>query len=234
MGIYEANHQIEVNGLCLHYAEAGSGHPVVLVHGNGESHALFETEIDQLVTAGYRVLAPDSRGHGANAPLSEYHYADMAEDMYQFIRALELDKPYMYGHSDGGIIGLLLAIRHPGTLGMLACSGTNLCPEGIVPSFIEEFTAINAENPDPLITLMLTEPHIDPQELERIEIPVLITVGEHDLILPEETERIVRHLPKARLVTVPGEDHGSYIDRSKIMGKLLLDFLNEYTKEERL
>lgn len=234
MGIYEANHQIEVNGVCLHYAEAGSGHPVVLVHGNGESHALFETEIDQLVHAGYRVLAPDSRGHGANTPLSEYHYADMAEDMFQFICALELDKPYMYGHSDGGIIGLLLAIRHPGTLGMLACSGTNLCPEGIVPSFIEEFTAINAENPDPLITLMLTEPHIDPQELERIEIPVLITVGEHDLILPDETERIVRHLPKARLVTVPGEDHGSYIDHSQIMGKLLLDFLNEYTKEERL
>ncbi len=233
MGSYEANHQIEVNGVRLHYADAGYGQPVVLVHGNGESHALFETEIDQLVTAGYRVLAPDSRGHGANAPLSEYHYADMAEDMYQFIRALDLEKPCLYGHSDGGIIGLLLAIRHPGTLRILACSGTNLCPEGIVPSFLEEFTAINEKKPDPLITLMLTEPHIDPQELEQIDIPVLLTVGEYDLILPEETDRIVRHLPKARLMVVRGEDHGSYIDHSEIMGKLLLEFLNENAKEER-
>ncbi len=233
MGSYEANHWIEVNGVRLHYADAGSGHPVILVHGNGESHALFETEIEQLLTAGYRVLAPDSRGHGANEPESEYHYADMAEDVFQFICALNLDKPYLYGHSDGGIIGLLLAIRHPGSLGMLACSGTNLCPEGIVPAFIEEFTAINEKNPDPLVTLMLTEPHIDPRDLERIEIPVLITVGEHDLILPEETERIVRHLPKAKLVIVPGEDHGSYIDHSEIMGKLLIEFLQENTEEER-
>lgn len=224
MGRYEAKHLIRVNGVTLHYADVGHGRPVVLVHGNGESHELFEVEIGQLAAAGYRVLAPDSRGHGANEPLDEYHYVDMAEDMFLFIRELGLEKPLYYGHSDGGIIGLLLELLHPGTLGMMAASGVNLSPEGIEPSFIEEFTDINRKNPDPLITLMLTEPHIEPEALENIDIPVLLTAGENDLILPEETMRIAAHLPRAQLVIVKGQDHGSYIDGSEIMGDLLLAF----------
>ena len=215
---------IQVNGVCLHYAVAGSGRPVVLVHGNGEDHHLFDVEVRQLTAAGYCVYTPDSRGHGANQPLDEYHYGDMAEDMFAFIQALHLDRPFFYGHSDGGIIGLMLEIRHPGTLGRLAVSGTNLSPEGIDPGFIAEYTEINRRSPDPLITLMLTEPHIAPEALEQIRIPVLVTAGEHDLILPEETQRIAAALPQARLITVPGADHGNYIAGSPVMGSLLLDF----------
>ena len=218
---------VEVNGVRLHYLQEGSGRPVVLVHGNGESHALFETEIKQLTAAGYEVFAPDSRGHGANEPVSEYHYADMADDIFCLIRKLGLEKPYYFGHSDGGIIGLLLELRHPGTLGKMAVSGTNLSPDGIVPEFVEEFTAINEREPNPLITLMLTEPHIEPEELQGITIPVLVTVGEHDLILPEETQRIVQNLPDVRLIVVPGADHGSYLDHNERMGEFLLDFYAE-------
>ena len=96
--VYEANHTAQVNGVCLHYAAVGAGKPVVLVHGNGESHDLFNMEIGQLADAGYHVFAPDSRGHGANERLNEYHFADMAEDMYRFIRMLHLEKPLFYGH----------------------------------------------------------------------------------------------------------------------------------------
>ena len=148
----------------------------------------------------------------------------MAEDMYQFIKAMKIDKPAFYGHSDGGIIGLLLEMNHPGTLGIMAVSGVNLVPEGIVPEFIEEYTQINEKEHDPLITLMLTEPHIDPESLREISIPVLVTAGENDLILPSETDRIYSNLPDAELVIVEGADHGSYIVESEIMGNLLLDF----------
>lgn len=227
MTSFNADHMIEVNGVRLHYAAAGRGRPVVLVHGNGEDHHLFDREISQLVEAGYRVYAPDSRGHGANEPLSEYHYDDMAEDIYQLIRALKLDKPALYGHSDGGIIALLLELHHPGTLGIMAISGTNLSPQGLIPSFIEEYTEINEKKPDPLITLMLTEPHIDPLELRRIAVPVLVTAGENDLILREETDRVAANLPDSRQVIVEGADHGSYIVDSEVMGELLIQFLKE-------
>jgi pimeloyl-ACP methyl ester carboxylesterase len=221
---YDASNIVEVNGVRLHYAVEGEGRPVLLVHGNAEDHDLFDVEIGQLVRAGFRVFAPDSRGHGANEPLQEYHFDDMAEDMYQFIKAMNMDKPAFYGHSDGGIIGLLLEMKHPGTLGVMAVSGVNLVPEGIVPEFIEEYTQINEKEHDPLITLMLTEPHIDPESLREISIPVLVTAGENDLILPSETDRIYSNLPDAELVIVEGADHGSYIVESEIMGNLLLDF----------
>ena len=151
MGRYLASENIEVNGVCIHYAVIGEGRPVVLVHGNGESHNLFNTQIEQLVSAGYKVFAPDSRGHGANEPLTEYHYADMAEDMYCFIKTLKLDKPAFYGHSDGGIIGLMLETTHPGTLGVLAASGANLSPEGLdnrMSSILEKFKDEKWQNLD--------------------------------------------------------------------------------------
>jgi len=230
---FEAVHTVKVNGVELHYAAVGSGEPVILIHGNGEDHGIFTPEAEQLAAAGYRVYAPDSRGHGANEPLQEYHYADMAEDMYEFIRALGLRKPALYGFSDGGIIGLLLESRHPGTLGALAVSGANLSTAGLIPSFIEEYTAINEENPDPLLTLMLTEPNIQPEELKAIRIPVLVTAGENDLILREETERIAAAIPDAELVILAGEDHGSYIVDSPKMGSMLVDFLKKKGYGER-
>lgn len=227
----DRNHEmktVDVNGITLHYAVFGAGAPIVLVHGNGEDHTIFRTEIEQLAGAGYQVYAPDSRGHGANEPMSEYHYTDMADDIYAFIRALGLERPALYGHSDGGIIGLLLEIRHPGTLGILAVSGTNLSPDGLIPSFVEEYTAISREHPDPLLTLMLTEPHISPESLKSIRIPVLVTAGENDLILRSETEKIAEALPQAEMVIVEKEDHGSYIVGSEIMGNLLLSFLKKH------
>jgi pimeloyl-ACP methyl ester carboxylesterase len=210
----------------------GKGRPIVLVHGNGEDHHLFDTEIRQLAEAGFTVYAPDSRGHGkttfvSDEPVTEYHYADMAEDIYQFIKELGLKKPALYGHSDGGIIALLLEINHPGTLGIMAVSGTNLSPQGLIPSFIEEYTEINKKEEDPLVTLMLTEPHIDPESLKKISIPVLVTAGDNDLILRSETEKIAAALPDSEIVIVEGADHGSYIVDSEIMGKLLLDFLQK-------
>ena len=226
MALYEAQNTVDVNGVTLHYAKVGEGRPIVLIHGNAEDHNLFETEIGQLADAGYQVYAPDSRGHGANEPLGEYHFRDMAEDIYQFIGAMGLEKPALYGHSDGGIIALMLEIMHPGTLGIMAISGANLTPEGIIPSFLEEYTEIYRKDSDPLIKLMLTEPHIDPEELRNIRIPVLVTVGEDDLILREETDRIVASLPDAELIVVPGADHGSYIAGSEIMGDMLIRFLN--------
>lgn len=215
-----------LNGIILHYEVMGEGRPVVLVHGNGEDHHIFDIEIAQLVKAGYQVYAPDSRGHGANAPQPEYHYSDMAEDMYQFIRAMKLEKPAFYGFSDGGIIGLMLIISHPDCVGTLAISGTNLSPDGLVPSFVEEYTAINKEKNDPLITLMLTEPHIDPETLKKITVPVLVTAGENDLILQSETEKIADMIPNSTMIILEGEDHGSYIVNSEIMGELLIDFLS--------
>ena len=218
---------IEVNGTTLNYLVTGEGKPVVLVHGNGGNHKVFNIEIQQLAEAGYQVYALDSRGQGANEPEDEYHYTEFAEDTYQFIQALGLNQPAYYGWSDGGIIGLELEIAHPHTVSLLAISGTNLNPEGADPDVIAWIAEANEENPDPLNELMLTEPDIDPDDLEDIDIPVLVLAGSEDVILPEHTELIAEKLPNSKLIIVEGEDHGSYIEGSEIAGNLLLEFLEE-------
>ncbi|MCQ2437535.1 MAG: alpha/beta hydrolase [Clostridia bacterium] len=219
------HYTIDVNGVTLNYEVAGEGKPVVLVHGNGGMHQVFSVEIAQLVEAGYQVYAVDSRGQGANEPLDEYHYDDMAEDMYQFITALGLDKPAYYGWSDGGIIGLSLEIAHPNTVGIMAISGTNLSPDGAIPEIIAFIADMVAENPDPLSEMMLVEPNIDPAALNAIEIPVLVTAGSEDLILPEETQRIADNLPNSTLMIVEGHGHETYIENSEIMGEMLIEYL---------
>ena len=83
---------------------------------------------------------------------------------------------------------------------------------------------ISKERPDPLVTLMLTEPDIDPEVLKTLKIPVLVTAGEHDLILRSETEKIASAIPDARMIIIENADHGNYIVGSETMGKILIDF----------
>ena len=79
--------KLKINDIVIYYQKSGSGKPVILVHGNGEDHTIFKTEMEQLVSAGYCVYAPDSRGHGKtgadNPPVTTFHYANMADDIYR-------------------------------------------------------------------------------------------------------------------------------------------------------
>jgi len=218
---------IEVNGLTLNYAVRGAkeGKPVVLLHGNGGSLKNMRTQAKQLARAGYRVYSLDSRGQGANVPLQEYHYADMMEDTYQFIKALELDKPVVYGWSDGGILALMLEMAHPGTSSMIALSGANLYPD-CGPAF-EEFKQWILEEGTPLALMMLSEPDIKPEELHAIQCPALVTAGDADLISVQHTELIASNIPDSKLVIVKHATHGNYIKRNPRMGRLLLKFMAE-------
>lgn len=216
---------IEVNGQKLLYAVRGpeDGKPVVLLHGNGGSHKSMWTQAKQLALAGYRVYSPDSRGQGANAPLEEYHYSDMAEDTFQFISSLGLNRPAVYGWSDGGILALMLEMYHPGTSSLIAVSGANLCPE--CGDGFEEFKQWILEQGTPITMMMLEEPHIDPSSLKVIPCPALVTVGECDLISVDHTRLISDNIPNAELVVVKNADHGSFIKRNPRMGKMLLEFM---------
>ena len=218
---------IWVNGTSLFYAVEGCGRPLILLHGNGGSHNDLETTIHQMAQAGYKVYAIDSRGQGANAPLPEYHYADMAEDVFQFILSQGLDRPAVFGWSDGGIVALELELYNPGTLSMLAISGANITPDGIGKQTYQDMFGGN-DNPAPLTRLMMYEPNIAPERLERIKCPVLVMAGEHDLIQPEHTHLIANSLPQGELCIVPGHDHGSHIYHNVLLGNLLLPFFKRH------
>lgn len=217
---------VEVNGVSLFYAAEGSGKPVILLHGNGGSHNDLETTHRELAQAGYMVYALDSRGQGANKPLPEYHYKDMAADVYEFIKLKGLEKPAVFGFSDGGIIALQLEVMYPGTLGAIVTGGANIfVKDALIPSFTEGFLA--QPSTEPLVIMLQTEPSMTVEDMKGIGCPSLIMSGEHDLIRQEHTLLIGENIPSGRPVIIPGEDHGSYICNSPKLAPLILEFFNE-------
>ncbi len=222
----EEGHLVSVNGVDLHYFTRGdlTGLPVVLLHGNGGSHRSMRTQAMELALKGYRIYSPDSRGQGENEPLSQYHYADMMEDTFRFISALGLKRPALFGWSDGGIIELLLEMAHPGTSSLIVVAGANLCPD-CGPDF-ESFKEWILSEGTPLAMMMLSEPDINPSDLQAIKCPALVTVGGNDLISVEHTRLISDNIPDAELEIFEGESHGSYIKKSPKIGRSILGFFN--------
>ena len=217
---------VEVNGVSLFYAAEGAGKPVILLHGNGGSHNDLETTHRELAQAGYMVYALDSRGQGANKPLPEYHYKDMAADVYEFIQLKGLEKPAVFGFSDGGLIALQLEVMYPGTLGAIVTGGANIFVENaLIPSFAEGFLA--QPSTEPLVIMLQTEPSMTVEDMKGIGCPSLIMSGEHDLIRQEHTLLIGENIPSGRPVIIPGEDHGSYICNSPKLAPLIFDFFEE-------
>lgn len=119
---------IQLNGQVIYYEKTGEGSPIILAHGNGETHKIFDILIPEL-SRKHTVYALDTRGHGESASPEQYHYSDMAEDIAAFVHALDLTKPAFYGFSDGGITGLICASRYPSLFSSLVVSGANL-PQG--------------------------------------------------------------------------------------------------------
>ena len=214
---------ITVNNVNLYYEVAGSGAPLVMVHGNGESHGIFDKAVS-LLAEHFTCYLLDSRGHGQSQPVAEYHYADMAEDVCQFIQALGLENVTYYGFSDGGIIGLLLASKHPKLLAKMIISGANTRPDAVSKRIVRLFKVINFLHKNPLFELMLTEPHITKEQLQAIETPTLVLAGSKDLVLEEDTRFIAESIPHATLKILPGESHTSYIVHKEKIAKLILDY----------
>jgi pimeloyl-ACP methyl ester carboxylesterase len=110
---------INVNGAALYYEEHGEGAPLILIHGGLSSSSQWEPVVPELAD-GFRVITPDSRGHGRSTnPAAELSYARIADDIAALIAALGLRRPVVGGWSDGGQATLELGARHPGTAGAL-------------------------------------------------------------------------------------------------------------------
>src|SRR4026209_1320768 len=104
---------VKANGLNMYYEEYGSGEPLVLLHGGMRTGKNFEHLIPAF-SKHFRVIAPDSRGHGrTDNPSGEFSYRLMADDMAAFIDALKLNQPSICGWSDGGQIALELGMHYP-------------------------------------------------------------------------------------------------------------------------
>ena len=217
---------VSVNGETLFYKVSGNGPAILLVHGNGEDHRIFD-ETAELLESNYTVYAMDSRGHGKSSKTEALGYEVMAEDVASFVRALNLKRPAYCGFSDGGIIGLLAAIRHPDLFSKMVLCGANTCPQGLKGRWLKFFGLLESLRHDPKLLMMLREPRITTEELMGISIPAMILAGERDMVRDSHTKYLASHIKGSRLHILPGENHGSYVIHSRKLYYLMKKFLEE-------
>jgi len=238
----KAGSTFDFNGTHFYYETYGHGQPVLLIHGNGGSIADFKAQISEF-SHHHTVIALDSRGHGKSEPGTvKLTYEQMAEDTNALLDHLKLEHIKVLGWSDGGIIGLLLAIHHPDKVGMLAVMGANLEPEGAYPwatdGIVKVRARLNAElahskNPAALqfqlqlLDLLGNQPHIPPAELAQIQVPTLVMAGDRDVIIDTHTLTIFHALPKSQLAIFPGMTHMAPQENPLLFNHTVLDFFDQ-------
>lgn len=216
--------KIEVNGINLFYEEYGEGTPIILIHGNSEEHSIFDKMIEHLKDT-HKVYAVDSRCHGKSDKTKEISYDLLASDYIEFIKKLKIEKPIIYGFSDGGIIALLIAIKEKDLLSRIVISGANVTPDGVNKKMQRIMKVIHFFTRNKLIKMMILEPNMTKEELASITIPVNVLAGEFDVIDKEHTEYIHNSLKFSTLEFVKGEDHGSYIIHNEKIYEIIKKYI---------
>ncbi len=175
---------VEANGLKMYYEEYGKGEPLVLIHGSlGTGAGNWKRYIPYLSTH-FRLIMPDQRGHGrTNNPLSEIRLRMLTDDLVAFIKALNLEKPFLCGWSGGGDIALDIGIRYPSLVRAMLVGGVthrvseeyfaNLRAMGVeapgkvnieqfeqaMPQLVELLRISHSQNPDHWKTLLTQISH---------------------------------------------------------------------------
>ena len=215
---------IKVNNVELYYEKTGRGYPIVLLHGNGESHDIFDV-LTKRLSQNYTVYALDSRDHGKSGKAKSLDYGDMMEDVAAFIKGLMIESPILYGFSDGGIIGILLAIKYPALISKLIISGANTRPDGIKKTIMLLMKITYFFTKSRKYKLMLTQPVIMDAELNNILSPTLVLAGSKDIIKYEHTKSIAENIQGSVLKIVDGENHSSYVIHSEKLYGIIEPFL---------
>ena len=216
---------IQLNSQIICYEKTGEGSPVILIHGNKGDHHTFDA-LAETMSKDHTVYAMDSRGYGESATPKEYHYADMAADVVNLIKALDIEEPYLLGFSDGAIISLLVAIDHSDLIaGVISC-GANLTPDGLKHRDMHDIKKEYKKTQDPKTLMMIQEPNITASQLGKITVPVMVIAGEKDCIKEKETIKISQSIKESSLQILPGEDHASYIVKTDRLYRYIRNFIS--------
>jgi pimeloyl-ACP methyl ester carboxylesterase len=238
---------VELRGLRMYVEEHGHGPALLLLHGGAGNGRQFAKQIPAFEDR-YRLVIPDACGQGRTTDRSgPLTYHDMAEDVIALMDRLHIPTARVVGWSDGGILGLDLAIHHPGRISHLVTFGANFSPDGMNAAdraWADTATAaaFGADmekgyrqlSPEPghyrdvmtkIITLWRTQPNFTAAELGRIRARTMIVAGEHDVVRREHTEALAKAIPGAKLWIVPGANHGVMIERADEVDPVVLDFL---------
>lgn len=230
----------------MFYARFGQGEPVILLHGGLANSAYWGHQIPALA-AGHEVIVIDTRGHGRSKltgpPIG---YDQLAGDVIAVMDALGVKQAAIVGWSDGAIIGLALAIRHPERVSRLFAFGANATLQGLIPGgagtpIFRDYAARTAAeyralSPAPgnyqklaqaMDRIWRTQPNFTPAQLGSIRVPTVIADGaDEEIIQPAHTRALAAAIPSATLVVFPDAGHFAMLQDPAAFNAALLAFLD--------
>jgi pimeloyl-ACP methyl ester carboxylesterase len=235
-----------INGISIHYQVYGKGAPVILLHGGLANSDYWGRQITALIPS-HMVIVMDSRGHGRSTrDARAFGYDLMADDVVALMDVLGVRKADIVGWSDGGIVGLDLALRHKDRVGKVFAFAANSLTSGVKdeveknPTFAayiaragREYAAHSAtpkayDDFVAQISKMWSEqPNWTDGQLQSIEAQVWIVDGDHDeAIRREHTEYLAATIPHAGLLILPNASHFAFLQDPEMFNRAMLRFLD--------
>ncbi|PRA11737.1 MULTISPECIES: alpha/beta fold hydrolase [Pseudomonas] len=235
-----------VNGIKVYYTRTGHGSPVVLLHGGLSNSDYWGNQVKALA-AKHTVISIDSRGHGRSSRDDKpYGYDLMADDVVAVLDSLNIPRADIVGWSDGAIIGIDLALRHPDRIGKVFAFAANTQTSGVkdaveknptLAAFIERAGKEYAKlSPTPkeydafveqISHMWASQPNWTDAQLQSIKTPILIADGDHDeAIKREHTEYMAATIPEAGLLILPNTSHFAFLQDPALFNAAVLGFLD--------
>ncbi len=242
------------DGVEIAYLDEGSGDPVLLIHGFASNVATNWVDtgwVKSLTGAGYRVIAYDNRGHGHSEKLyrlEDYGAPIMAEDARRLLDHLGIHSAHVMGYSMGARISAFLAFAHPERVRSLVFGGLGInmvrgvAGTGPVAHALEAATIDEVTNPTARTFRAFAEQTksdlkalaacirsarapITPEALAALRCPVLVVVGERDVIGGSATA-LAALIPGAQGMALADRDHQKAVG-DKGFKEAVLSFLAE-------
>lgn len=250
-----------VNGRDMYYEIHGAGRPLVLLHG---AFSMIETDFGAMLPSLARtrkVIGVEQQGHGrtpdVDAPLD---YDRMADDTAGLLRTLKIAEADLFGYSMGGAVALRIARRHPELVGKVVfAGGACFTPDGFYPEMLAGFDQMTphaldstpwheayvrvAPRPERWGDLVMKMKRLDTtfagwpaEDVRAIGAPVLLIVGDSDIVRPEHVVEMFRllgggvagdihGLPRAQLAVLPGTTHVTVMRRHDWLVSMTAAFL---------
>lgn len=230
--IPQADGFADVGGFPMYYRiyGHGPGEPVLMIHGGLSSADVWNGQVSELAR-GRRVIVADSRGQGRSGRTGDpITYEAMAADYVALLDRLGIDKVALVGWSDGGIIGLEIAIHHPERLSRMFVQAPNTSPDGLAqppaPDAPRPTLRHYADVRQEIEALWANEPHITDDQLASIQVPTVVAIGEHDEAVSVDHDRaIAAAIPDARFLVLPRVGHAAVLEDPAGYARAVLEFL---------
>lgn len=235
---------VRTGGTNIHYRSYGSGPPVLLLHGGLSNRLSWFSQVPWLVEAGRQVILIDSRGHGdSDLGDKDLSYRLLANDSIQVLDQMGVEHTAVIGWSDGANTALLLALYWPQRVTKIVAISGNFDPSGIKPEAKEEDNIQSSgltywfkrwwtgagekflELENKIKKLWQSSPRLSAKDLHQITAPVMVIVGEHDMISLEHAKKMAELLPHGVLEIIKGGGHATLITHASKINNLIRAFL---------